>query len=117
MDAERNDTAANLNTGITTATDTPRGVMLSHESINAAINPVILHARSNENHRALCFLPFNHVWGQLPIMNATILSSGCLELMAGFDPDQVPGRMSAGRITRFFAVPTLYVRLPSLPES
>ncbi|MEJ2158106.1 MAG: ATP-binding cassette domain-containing protein [Desulfobacteraceae bacterium] len=61
MDAERNDPAANLNTGVTTATDTPEGVMLSHESINAALHTVILHARSNENHRALCFLPFNHV--------------------------------------------------------
>lgn len=64
MDAERNDTATSLNTGVTTATDTPKGVMLSHESINAAIHTVILHERSNENHRALCFLPFNHVFGQ-----------------------------------------------------
>lgn len=50
-------------------------------------------------------------------MNATILSSGCLELMPGFDLDQVPGRMSAGRITMFFAVPTIYVQLPNLPET
>ena len=109
IDRERTDTAAILYTGGTTGT--PKGVMLSHENINAAIYGVILHERSNENDRALCFLPFNHVFGQMHIMNATILSGGCLELMPGFDLDRVLALMEAGRITKFFAVPTIYVRM------
>ncbi len=112
IDRERTDTAAILYTGGTTGT--PKGVMLSHENINAAIYGVILHERSNENDRALCFLPFNHVFGQMHIMNATILSGGCLELMPGFDLDQVLTLMGAGRVTKFFAVPTIYVRLLNL---
>jgi long-chain acyl-CoA synthetase len=112
VDTERSDTAAILYTGGTTGV--PKGVMLSHENINAAIYGVILHERSNENDRALCFLPFNHVFGQMHIMNATILSGGCLELMPGFDLDQVLTLMGAGRVTKFFAVPTIYVRLLNL---
>jgi long-chain acyl-CoA synthetase len=112
VDTERGDTAAILYTGGTTGL--PKGVMLSHENINAAIYGVILHERSNENDRALCFLPFNHVFGQMHIMNATILSGGCLELMPGFDLDQVLTLMGAGRVTKFFAVPTIYVRLLNL---
>jgi len=112
VDAERGDTAAILYTGGTTGV--PKGVMLSHENINAAIYGVILQERSNENDRALCFLPFNHVFGQMHIMNATILSGGCLELMPGFDQDQVLTLMGAGRVTKFFAVPTIYVRLLNL---
>ncbi len=112
VDAERTDTAAILYTGGTTGI--PKGVMLSHENINAAIHTVVHHERSTEHDKALCFLPFNHVFGQMHIMNATILSGGCLELMAGFDLDRVLAVMKAGRITKFFSVPTIYVRLLTL---
>lgn len=112
IDRERTDTAAILYTGGTTGI--PKGVMLSHENINAAIYGVVLQERSNENDRALCFLPFNHVFAQMHIMNATILSGGCLELMPGFDLERVLACMGAGRVTKFFAVPTIYVRLLNL---
>lgn len=114
VDRERTDTAAILYTGGTTGT--PKGVMLSHENINAAIHTVILHERSNEKDRALCFLPFNHVFGQNHIMNSTILSGGCLELMPSFDLEAVLASMEAGRVTKFYAVPTIFVRLLNLPD-
>ena len=112
VDAERTDTAAILYTGGTTGI--PKGVMLSHENINAAIHTVVYHEHSSEFDKALCFLPFNHVFGQMHIMNSTILSGGCLELMPGFDLDRVLAAMKAGRITKFFSVPTIYVRLLTL---
>ena len=112
VDEERRDTAAILYTGGTTGI--PKGVMLSHENINAAIHTVVHHERSTEYDKALCFLPFNHVFGQMHIMNATILSGGCLELMPGFDLDRVLALMKAGHITKFFSVPTIYVRLLTL---
>jgi long-chain acyl-CoA synthetase len=114
VDRQRTDTAAILYTGGTTGL--PKGVMLSHENINAAIHTVVWQEHSNEKDRALCFLPFNHVFGQMHIMNATILSGGCLELMPGFDLEQVLAAMQAGRVTKFFAVPTIYVRLLNLPD-
>ena len=112
VEAERTDTAAILYTGGTTGL--PKGVMLSHENINAAIHTVVYDERSTEYDKALCFLPFNHVFGQMHIMNATFLSGGCLELMPGFDMDRIVAAMKAGRITKFFSVPTIYVRLLTL---
>ena len=112
FDRDRTDTAAILYTGGTTGI--PKGVMLSHENINAAIHTVMLNERSSEKDRALCFLPFNHVFGQMHIMNATILSAGCLEIMPAFDLDRVLNAMGEGRVTKFFAVPTIYVRLLGL---
>jgi len=112
LDRDRSDTAAILYTGGTTGI--PKGVMLSHENINAAIHTVVFNERSRPEDRALCFLPFNHVFGQMHIMNATILSAGCLELMPGFDMDRVLELLTAGRVTKFYAVPTIYVRLLSL---
>jgi long-chain acyl-CoA synthetase len=44
-------------------------------------------------------------------MNATILSAGCLEILPAFDLDRVLDVLAAGRVTKLFAVPTVYVRL------
>jgi long-chain acyl-CoA synthetase len=114
LDRDREDIAAILYTGGTTGT--PKGVMLSHENINTAIQNVVFNERSTHEDRALCFLPFNHVFGQMHIMNATILSGGCLEMLPAFDLDRVLDLLSAGRVTKLFAVPTIYTRLLGLPD-
>lgn len=114
VDRERTDTAAVLYTGGTTGL--PKGVMLKHEGINFSAYSIAFYERSTEKDVALCFLPFNHVFGQMHIMNSTILSSGCLELLPAFDMDPVLKILQAGRITKFFAVPTVYIRLLGLPD-
>ena len=114
IDRGREDAAAILYTGGTTGL--PKAVMLTHESITFSSHSVAFYERSTERDVALCFLPFNHVFGQMHIMNATIMSSGCLELLPAFDMDRVLEIMEAGRVTKFFAVPTLYVRLLSVSD-
>ncbi|SPF41676.1 AMP-binding enzyme [Syntrophobacter sp. SbD1] len=109
LDRDRFDTAAILYTGGTTGM--PKGVMLPHQGMAFSSWAVSFCERSTEKDRALCFLPFNHVFGQIHIMNATIMAGGCLELMPSFDLDRVLELMEAGRISKFFAVPTVYVRL------
>jgi long-chain acyl-CoA synthetase len=114
LDRDRGDTAAILYTGGTTGT--PKGVMLTHEGMIFSSHSIAYYERSTENDLALCFLPFNHVFGQIHIMNATVLSAGCLELLPTFDMEKVVELMDAGRITKFFAVPTVYVRLLTLGD-
>src|SRR4030042_1627354 len=92
----------------TGTTGVPKGWMLSHEAINHSSHNIAFSERSSENDRALCFLPFNHVFGQIHIMNSTIMSCGCLEILPSYDMDRVVSLMTAGRVTKFFAVPTLY---------
>jgi long-chain acyl-CoA synthetase len=112
VERNRSDTAAVLFTGGTTGF--PKGVLLSHENITVSSHNVAYSERSTEKDRALCFLPFNHVFGQMHIMNATIFSGGCLELLPSFDLDRVLETLATGRITKFFAVPTVYIRLLAL---
>ncbi len=112
IERDRSDTAAILFTGGTTGI--PKGVMLSHENISTAIHNVIFNERSNEKDRALCFLPFNHVFAQMHIMNATLLSGGCLELIPVFDLAEVLAILAAGKVTKLYGVPTVYVRLLSV---
>ncbi|MBM4340144.1 MAG: long-chain fatty acid--CoA ligase [Deltaproteobacteria bacterium] len=109
IERDRGDTAAILYTGGTTGT--PKGAMLTHEGINFSSFSIAHFERNTEDDRALCFMPFNHVFGQIHIMNATIMTGGCLEILPSFDLGKTLELMAAGRITKFFAVPTIYVRL------
>ncbi len=112
IDRDRNDTAAVLYTGGTTGF--PKGVMLTHENICATSHNVAYSERSSQLDRALCFLPLNHVFGQIHIMNATIFSSGCLELLPSYDMDRFLARTASGRVTKLFSVPTVFTRLLTL---
>jgi long-chain acyl-CoA synthetase len=110
----RTDVAAVLYTGGTTGT--PKGVMLTHENINLSAHNVAFSERSTETDRALCFLPLNHVFGQMHIMNATILSAGCLEILPSFNLDQILEILGQNKVTKLFSVPTVFTRLLTLPD-
>jgi long-chain acyl-CoA synthetase len=114
LDRDRADIAAILFTGGTTGV--PKGAMLTHEGTNFSSHSIAYYERSIETDVGLCFLPFNHVFGQIHIMNATILSAGCLELLPSFDLDRVLAAIEAGSVTKFFAVPTVYIRLLTLDD-
>ena len=114
IDRDRADTAAILYTGGTTGI--PKGVMLTHEGILFSSHSIAYYERSTENDLAICYLPFNHVFGQIHIMNGTILTAGCLEILPSFDLERVLEAIEAGRVTKFFAVPTVYIRLLSVRD-
>ncbi|MBN2038578.1 MAG: acyl--CoA ligase [Spirochaetes bacterium] len=114
LDMKRDDLGAILYTGGTTGN--PKGVMITHEHLIFSSHSIAYYEHSKPTDFALCFQPFNHVFGQLHIMNATVYSAGCLELIAGADPDKVLSLTESGRITKFFSVPTVYVRLLNTPD-
>jgi long-chain acyl-CoA synthetase len=114
IDRERDDTVAVLFTGGTTGV--PKGVMLTHEGISLSSHAIAYCEHSTPDDFALCFLPFNHVFGQIHIMNSTIYSSGCLELLPILDMEKVLTLTETGRVTKFFSVPTVYVRLLGVPD-
>jgi long-chain acyl-CoA synthetase len=114
IDRDRHDTAAILYTGGTTGT--PKGAMLSHENIMTAIVNVAYYERSSENDLALCFLPINHVFGQMHVVNSTIYSSGGLVIQPSFNMDMALDAIDRHKITKFYAVPTVYIRMLELPD-
>lgn len=114
LEREAGDIACILYTGGTTGI--PKGVLLSHENIITAVHNVAYYERSTPDDRALCFLPFNHVFGQMHIMNATIYSGGGLILLPGFDQEAVLQAISEHGITKLYSVPTVYVRLLQVPD-
>jgi long-chain acyl-CoA synthetase len=113
VERERRAAVAVLYTGGTTGD--PKGVMLTHEGVDFSAQSTTLYERYAHSDFTLCFLPFNHVYGQIYIMNSTVLSGGCLELMPAFDMDRVLWLLDNDRLTRFYAVPTVYTRLIDVP--
>jgi long-chain acyl-CoA synthetase len=114
VERERRDPIAILYTGGTTGS--PKGVILTQEGMDFSCQSNLLYERYTHTDVSLCFLPFNHVFGQIYIMHPTILSAGCLELMSGFDMDRVLWLLENDRLTRFYAVPTVFTRLIDVPE-
>jgi long-chain acyl-CoA synthetase len=114
LDRDRSETAAVLYTGGTTGS--PKGVMLTHENLMTSIHNVAHHERSTPDDRALCFLPLNHVFAQVHIVNATIYSAGSLVLQSSFDLESALDTIQRRRVTKFYAVPTIYIRLLALPD-
>ena len=108
VDMDRNDTAAILYTGGTTGI--PKGVMLTHENIKSSAHNVCHFERSCQEDRALCFLPPNHVFAQIHIINSMVYAAGCLVIQPSFDMDRTVDTLTRFRVTKFYAVPTIYFR-------
>jgi long-chain acyl-CoA synthetase len=113
IDRDRRDTAAILYTGGTTGI--PKGAMLSHQNIQASVFNIAHYERSSPHDRALCYLPLNHVFGQIHILGATVHSAGSIVLLPGFDLEKVLETIHRHQVTKFFGVPTIYIRLLRVP--
>ena len=114
IDRERDDIAVILYTGGTTGF--PKGAMLSHENILYPISNVARSERSSEKDITLCFLPLNHVFGQIHVVNAAIYSSGGIVIQPSFNMDSALDAISRYKVTKFFAVPTIYIRMLNIPD-
>jgi long-chain acyl-CoA synthetase len=114
VERRRLDIAAILYTGGTTGTS--KGALLSHENIGFSTHNVAYYERANEQDAALCFLPLNHVFAQIHIMHSTLYSGGTLVLQPTFDLDGVLEVIGKHQITKFYAVPTVYIRLLELED-
>jgi len=104
-----NDECAILFTGGTTGI--PKGAMLTHRNILYSAQNVCYHERAVPDDVALCFLPLNHVFGGVHIMNSTFYGCGTLVLHKCFDMDRMLDSVQRERITRLYSVPTVYIRL------
>jgi len=114
IDRDRKDTAAIPYTGGTTGI--PKGVMLTHENIESSVHNVCHFERSNQEDRALCFLPPNHIFAQIHIMNSMMYAGGSVVIQPSFELDKVIDAIKRYEVTKFYGVPTIYYRLLQIDD-
>jgi long-chain acyl-CoA synthetase len=115
VDCGLDDECAILFTGGTTGI--PKGAMLTHRNIMYSAQNVCYHERAIPADVALCFLPLNHVFGGVHIMNSTFFGCGTLVLHKSFDMDRLLSSVQSEKITRFYSVPTVFIRLLNTAKS
>jgi long-chain acyl-CoA synthetase len=89
----------------------PKGVTLSHENIITNIRTAAKYSGYAPRDRLALFLPLFHVFGQNYIMNSAFEAGATLSLFRRFVPEEVLEAIGRDRITKFFAVPTIYIGL------
>lgn len=110
--ASPSDLAALIYTSGTTAQ--PKGVMLTHANMRAALRAILAYLPLNESDRILCALPMCFSYGLYHLFLAAA-SGACLYPEKAFIfPVKMVEKMVQARITVFPAVPTMLAMLLSL---
>ncbi len=94
-------------------TGSPKGVVTTHEIIEAQITTLVEAWEWNEHDHILNFLPMHHVHGIINILCCALWSGAVCEFLPKFDPEVVFKRFNSGEVTLFMAVPTIYHKLIS----
>ncbi|NTU59439.1 MAG: long-chain fatty acid--CoA ligase, partial [Deltaproteobacteria bacterium] len=111
---EPGDGAAIIYTSGTTGR--PKGVVLTHGNVVSNTNAVKYMCDMRGEDRALCFLPVYHSFAQNFIFNATIQAGCTLVLHHKFDQDAVLDSLKNDRVTRWYAVPPVYILMLNHPD-
>ena len=114
VDCDPDDMCVLLYTGGTTGV--PKGAVLTHENILYTTQSVSYHERTVPEDAHLCFMPLNHVFAGCHIMSSSFYSCATLVLHPGFDMDDIIESIGANKVTRLYAVPTVYIRFLNNPE-
>jgi len=114
-DTTGEDPASILYTGGTTGL--PKGAVLTHRNLLYSAQNVAYHERMVPEDIGVCFLPLNHVFAQCHIMNTYFSSCATLVLFSSFEMDDVISAVAEYKATRFYAVPTIYIRILNAPET
>jgi long-chain acyl-CoA synthetase len=114
VDCAIDDVCVLLYTGGTTGV--PKGAMLTHENILYTTQNVCFHERTVPNDVHLCFMPLNHVFAGCHIMNSCFYSCATLVLHPGFNMDAIVESVGVNKVSRLYAVPTVYIRFLNNPE-
>jgi malonyl-CoA/methylmalonyl-CoA synthetase len=92
-------------------TSRPKGVVTTHENIEAQITALVRAWQWAADDRILLLLPLHHVHGIINVVSCSLWSGATCEMLPRFDADAAWDRIAGGSLTLFMAVPTIYVRL------
>ncbi len=92
-------------------TSKPKGVVTTHENIQAQIESLVEAWEWSSSDRIPLFLPLHHIHGIVNVAGCALWSGATIEPFARFDLPAILERVCADAYTVFMAVPTIYVKL------
>jgi malonyl-CoA/methylmalonyl-CoA synthetase len=92
-------------------TSRPKGVLHTHQSLNATIHSLVCSWRWTFEDHILHVLPLHHTHGLVNKLLCAMSVGATCEFLPKFDAETVWNRFSEGKMTLFMAVPTIYSKL------
>ena len=92
-------------------TSKPKGVLHTHQSLNATIQGLVDSWRWTFEDHILHVLPLHHTHGLVNKLLCAMSVGATCEFLPKFDAETVWNRFSEGKMTLFMAVPTIYSKL------
>jgi long-chain acyl-CoA synthetase len=117
--ADADDVALLQYTGGTTGL--PKGAMLSHRNLTAAVSirevwTRPFRAKRNVTERVICALPLFHIYALTLVLMKRLRYGDLISLHQRFDLDEVMRDIEVKRATVFPGVPTMWIAVTSLPD-
>ncbi|XZO03132.1 MAG: acyl-CoA synthetase [Microcoleus sp.] len=92
-------------------TGKPKGVVTTHQNIQAQVTSLIDAWEWTSSDRILHVLPLHHIHGIVNVLTCALWAGAECEMLSKFDAETVWNRICDGDLTLFMAVPTIYVKL------
>lgn len=96
-------------------TNLPKGVVTTHQNIEAQVTSLVGAWEYSENDHILCILPLHHVHGIINVISCTLSTGGTVEFLPNFTAEGVFNwfrKISEHQIQGvLMAVPTIYFKL------
>jgi long-chain acyl-CoA synthetase len=102
-------------------TGLPKGAMLSHRNLTAAVSirevwTRAFRARRNVAERVICALPLFHIYALTLILMKRLRYGDLISLHQRFDLDDIMRDIEIKRATVFPGVPTMWIAITGLPD-
>lgn len=92
-------------------TGKPKGVVTTHQNIQAQVTSLITAWEWTSSDRILHVLPLHHIHGIINVLTCALWAGAECQMLSKFDAEFVWQRICDGDLTLFMAVPTIYVKL------
>ncbi|MBE9209835.1 acyl-CoA synthetase [Nostoc sp. LEGE 06077] len=92
-------------------TGKPKGVVTTHQNIQAQVTSLITAWEWTSSDRILHVLPLHHIHGIINVLTCALWAGAECYMLSKFDSELVWQRICDGDLTLFMAVPTIYVKL------
>ncbi len=98
-------------------TSNPKGVVLTHDNLNAQMEHLITAWQWTSSDHIICVLPLHHVHGVVNVVGCALYAGARLSFLPQFSPKELFRSFVEDGLTLFMAVPTIYYKLIAYWES